>query len=97
MVSAARVKLPSSDDADESLDGIQVEGAFDHFQALSLISISIAYKNSQAPCNRHVMLGRLPSPLWKARSNGSSLTRTAFHSSASRSLLSARRGSNPCR
>jgi hypothetical protein len=30
MASAARVKLPSIGDADESLDGIQVEGAFDH-------------------------------------------------------------------
>jgi 4-oxalocrotonate tautomerase len=38
-------------DAHESLHGIQVEGAFDHFQALSLISISIAYQNNQATFN----------------------------------------------
>jgi hypothetical protein len=31
------------DDADESPDGIEVEGTLNHFQALSLISISIAY------------------------------------------------------
>ncbi len=37
--------------ADEGLDGVQIEGSFSHLRTRSLISLSIVYQNNTAACN----------------------------------------------